>query len=350
MMLRFLVVGLLLTLLVGCAASPDAVAPTPQPTPALVFETVLPPGTIQPLDHPATITGVEARAALGPYETVMGLSIGGAARAYPLGLLSRHEIANDTLGGEPIVVTFCPNCNVGLATSRVVTDSNGAATTLTFGVSGKLLDTALVMQDRETNTLWSQSRLVAVEGALAGTTLRLLTVTQTTWDEWRAAHPNTELVIDERARAAAPANVQIPLPGLPQPGTGAEVPNATTQPTGYVLGVAAGQTARAFPLEQVAAAHVVNDEVAGVPPFVIVALDAPGAVAAWQRALEGQTLTFQWDGSTLRDDQTRSEWNPRTGAALSGPLAGAQLQPLDVSTMHWLGWQNLYPNTEVWLP
>ncbi len=329
---------MLAALLGGCqsATVPDRAAP---PTP-LPLKTLFPADAIQALDHPATISAQQAAAQVPPNEEVMGVVVNGEARAYPIGLLSRHEVANDTLGGEPIAVTFCALCNSGVAVSRVV-DDGGGARELHFGVSGKLLDDALVMVDRETQSLWAQSRLKAVEGTLAGQELTLLSSNQQPWGDWVAAHPDSSLVVAERPASAA---VYTP-PDFSLAGPAEE---AAGQPRGYIFGVASPNAARAFPLEKVEAARVVNSELDGAAPFVLLALEEPGAVAAWKRVAAGQPLTFVMQDGTLRDQETGSVWEARSGVAQSGPLAGERLEPFPLLLTHWRGWQDLHPASEVW--
>ena len=95
-------------------------------------------------------------------EPVLSLEINGDARAYPLGILTRHEIANDVVGGVPVAVTFCPLCNSGIAYERIV---NGEATE--FGVSGLLRNSDMVMYDRQTETFWQQFTGEGIVGPLA---------------------------------------------------------------------------------------------------------------------------------------------------------------------------------------
>ncbi len=337
MIARMLLAAVLLLMLAACAPSLAAPAPAPTATP-LPLETILPRNAIRALDHPATVMAAAASAHVAALDMVMGVRVGEAARAYPIGLLSRYEIANDTLGGLPIAVTFCPLCNSGVVFERTV-GADEAPDTLFFEVSGKLLDNALVMVDRESETLWAQSRAVGVAGPLAGTELELVAATQMTWQDWAAAHPDTTLVIDEQAQPAAIARV---LPSA----RGALAAPETVQ--GYVIGVASGDTSIAIPLDYVEVQGVVNAEVASLPPFLLAALDEPGAVTVWQRTHAGQTLSFQRDGAGLRDAETGTRWNRRTGAAEEGPLAGAQLKPFPTLLTHWLGWADLHPETEVW--
>lgn len=73
---------------------------------------------IPPLDDPRAVSVGEAEEDLSPTEPVIGLLIGGEARAYPLRVLIWHEIANDTLGGVPVAVTFCPLCNTAIVFDR----------------------------------------------------------------------------------------------------------------------------------------------------------------------------------------------------------------------------------------
>ena len=98
---------------------------------------------------------------------------------------------------------------------------------------------------------------------------------------------------------------------------------------GLGLGVFDGPKAVAFSLEKLAAAgvsHVVNDQV-GSTPFVVVARSQWNTAQAFDRRVNGQTLTFTMTNPgpfTMTDDQTGSEWNNR-GEAISGPLAGQRL-------------------------
>lgn len=307
----------------------------------LEFEEVLPARAIEVLDEPATVSAAEAASYIGQYDEVMGITIEGQSRAYPVGLMSRYEIANDRLGGQEVAVTFCAYCKTGISFLRTVEDK-----TLHFEVSGKFLDNAMVMMDRETGSLWAQSRLEAVKGDLAGQTLALLTASQVPWQEWVNAHPDTTLVIDEEA-SVAEANSGFALPVLPSAGSDAGS-DSVELVADYVIGVSSEEEAWGFPIEEIEKVAVVNEEITGQAPFVLVALEQPGAIMAWQRTHEGQTLTFVEEGGLLKDQETGTIWNKESGQAEKGPLEDAQLQPFSVKLTHWLGWIDLHPSSTLW--
>jgi hypothetical protein len=106
---------------------------------------------------------------IGDVEAVVSLSIGGDARAYPLRILTWHEIVNDTVDGRPVAVTYCPLCNAALAFERIVDGR-----TLDFGATGKLRHSDLVMYDRQTESWWQQFTGESIVGALAGKSLKLV--------------------------------------------------------------------------------------------------------------------------------------------------------------------------------
>ncbi len=128
-------------------------------------------------------------------DRVIGVSINGEARAYPLPVMQCHEVANDVLGGEPIAVTYNPLCDSAVVFDRAV---DGA--TLEFGVSGLLYNSNMLMYDRhpraEAESLWSQLLASAIAGPAAqrGSTLRVLPAWLCTWGEWLAAHPHTSVL------------------------------------------------------------------------------------------------------------------------------------------------------------
>jgi hypothetical protein len=129
-------------------------------------------------------------AALGDTEPVIALSIGEDARAYPLRVLIWHEIANDAVGGTPVVVTYCPLCNAALAFERAV---DGRV--LDFGTTGKLRNSDLVMYDRQTESWWQQFTGEAIVGAMTGHHLRLIPSRLESFDRFRQRFPQGKVLI-----------------------------------------------------------------------------------------------------------------------------------------------------------
>jgi hypothetical protein len=118
---------------------------------------------------------------------VIGVEVGGEARAYPLAVLNWHELVNDTLGGLPILVSDCPRCATGMVFDRTLDGR-----TRQFGVSGLLYRSDLLLYDHQTESLWSQIAATAVTGELAGKKLNLLGSRQQRWMDWLSAHPKLE--------------------------------------------------------------------------------------------------------------------------------------------------------------
>jgi Protein of unknown function (DUF3179) len=135
-------------------------------------------------------------AALGDTEPVIALSIGDDARAYPLRVLIWHEIANDTVGGTPVVVTYCPLCNAALVFERVV-DSR----VLDFGTTGKLRHSDLVMYDRQTESWWQQFTGDAIVGAMVGRHLRLVPSRLQSFDRFRQRFPEGQVLVPSNPNA-----------------------------------------------------------------------------------------------------------------------------------------------------
>lgn len=127
-----------------------------------------------------------AYGALDGEELVMGIRGEAATRAYPVRILNYHEVVNDWLGDVPIVITYCPLCGSGLAFRR---DLPSGVTT--FGVSGLLHESDLILYDRASQSLWQQATGRAFAGPRRGDALVEIEMTLTTWSEWRAAHPET---------------------------------------------------------------------------------------------------------------------------------------------------------------
>jgi Protein of unknown function (DUF3179) len=135
-------------------------------------------------------------ASIGDNEPVISLSVGSDARAYPLRLLIWHEIANDTIGGTPVAVTYCPLCNAALVFDRRVDDR-----TLDFGTTGKLRNSDLVMYDRQTESWWQQFTGEAIVGSLAGRRLGLLPSRLESFGRFRNRFPDGSVLVPSNPAA-----------------------------------------------------------------------------------------------------------------------------------------------------
>jgi hypothetical protein len=123
---------------------------------------------------------------LSTKDRVLGLKGAHQAKAYPIAILNWHEIVNDTLDGIPVVISYCPLCGTGMGFLRRV-----GSRILTFGVSGLLYQSDVLMYDHQTKSLWSQIAMQAVTGKNLGQRLEPIFLEHTTWSTWRKRHPNT---------------------------------------------------------------------------------------------------------------------------------------------------------------
>lgn len=142
-----------------------------------------PPDGIPSIDRPAFVNAADAR--LDDGDPVIGLFIEGEARAYPHRIMVHHEIVNDRVGGLTVAVTYCPLTATAQGFKRGGT---------TLGVSGQLLNSNLVMFDRASQTRFSQINATGLTGPHRGRTLDEVRLVWTTWQRWRAVHPNTRVL------------------------------------------------------------------------------------------------------------------------------------------------------------
>ncbi|HCF4209955.1 TPA: DUF3179 domain-containing protein [Pseudomonas aeruginosa] len=120
-------------------------------------------------------------------DIVFGVYHQGEAKAYPQRIMVWHEIVNDSLGGEPVSITYCPLTATAIGFKRGSTS---------LGVSGKLLNSNVVMYDRASDSYWSQIAAVAIEGPLKGQSLDEIQVTWTTWARWKERYPQTQVLTE----------------------------------------------------------------------------------------------------------------------------------------------------------
>ncbi len=151
---------------------------------------------IPAINRPTFVSLEEAARDLSPTEPVIGLVVNGEAKAYPLRVLTWHEIANDTIGGVPVAVTYCPLCNASIVFDRRI--DRGV---VDFGTTGKLRNSDLVMYDRQTETWWQQFEGRAVVGELTGTELVMIPSRLESFESFRARAPQGRVLVPNNPNA-----------------------------------------------------------------------------------------------------------------------------------------------------
>lgn len=145
---------------------------------------------IPTIDHPE-FTTAKAAGFITPEDRVLGLSYQGINKAYPLKIMNWHEIVNDTFQGTPVTVTFCPLCGSGIAYY-----GNIGGKVYSFGVSGLLYNSDVLLYDRQTESLWSQLMNQAISGSMRGTRLTPIALSHTSWSDWKTRHPDTVVMTE----------------------------------------------------------------------------------------------------------------------------------------------------------
>ncbi|MCH8292271.1 DUF3179 domain-containing protein [Candidatus Poribacteria bacterium] len=293
---------------------------------------------IPALTNPKTLPA-DAADYLRDDDLVLGLAINGESRAYPLRIMNWHEIVNDTLGGRPILVTFCPLCGTGIAFDPII---DGQSTE--FGVSGMLHNNDLLMYDRGTDapSLWQQVLGAAVVGPQTNTLLDLIPVIQAQWGEWKADHPTTSVLSTDtgfnRNYDLNPYAGYEKNPGLLFPLAGEEDTRLSRKTK--VLGVRMGVVSKAYVLDALREKQVLNDDVAGVP-IVLIASATSDSVRVYERK------NFQFEGALdkLVETGTGNVWTI-SEEALSDPKTGDSLERVsNVFVSFWFAWFSFYPDT-----
>lgn len=243
---------------------------------------------------------------LEDHDRILGLSRGREAKAYAVRILNWHEVVNDSIGGRSVVITYCPLCGTGIAFSA---DVEGQLHT--FGVSGLVYQSNLLMYDHQTESLWSQASMEAVAGPLTGSKLTPLYLVHTTWAEWKREHPNT-LVLSadtghDRDYGRDPYENYAKRRDLMFDVTNFD---PTYHPKTWVVGVEIGGTQKAYAFTE---------------------LEKLGLTGALTDQVNGRTIQVHFDG------EARSAW-----------VTDEDGRPLPSVMAFWFAWYAFHPDTQVY--
>lgn len=280
-------------------------------------------------------------------DLVFGLVRDGEARAYPQLVLVWHEIVNDVFG-EPLAVTYCPLTGSVVAFRGTAPDGRP----LTFNTTGKLVNSNLLMFDRETDSEWPQLLARAISGPQKGAALAEIPLVWSTWERWRAAHPDTRVLSPNtgfaRSYGSDPYGSYMPLGGYYHPTTPPLFPVMGRRSRRFdhkevVVGVKAGEARVAVKKLTVERQGVLPFE-AGRMPLVAFWDEGVATARVFESRASGRRLRFR--RGNLRDATSGSTWSP-AGEAEKGPLAGQRLRPAVFLDVMWFAWFAFFPQTEV---
>ena len=197
---------------------------------------------------------------------------------------------------------------------------------LNFSVSGKLWHRSLVMQDRETGTLWSHLLGQAMEGELKGAKLKMFPSQMTDWKTWLRANPDTTVLNMSRTSQEYRREFY-------------------RDPALFVLGLRVGARTKAWTFDRLLKERVVNDRVGDLP--VVLFFDPESLTAqAFERRVGGAETQFRITDQRFVDERSGSSWDPIKGKALDGASAGQQLIAVPAIVSGLMPWAVFHPDTE----
>ena len=271
-------------------------------------------------------------------DMVISLSVGGETHAYPVGALGYHHIVNDVVGGIPVAATYCTLCHTGIVWKRVV-----EGRVLTFRLTGIRNGNAL-LRDEETGSIWQQSTGVAIFGPFTGKQLEAMHSDELTFATWRSEQPRGYVLKPNPQYATLYEkkgwdDVIGKYPSV------IDTAKSGIAPRELMSGIAIGSASKAFPCKAILSARLIQDTVGSDAVLLVVGPDG-ASVRAFRVPANATFLRRDGADGLMTDAGTSSVWNFQ-GCAVSGPLAGQCLAPLDLVKDYWFDWLNYHPSTAV---
>ncbi|MFW9854784.1 MAG: DUF3179 domain-containing protein [Candidatus Thorarchaeota archaeon] len=311
---------------------------------------------IPAIDSPKFITIEEFESTIGEDYSdkfILGVEINGSARAYPIDILTWHEIVNDRIGdATTFSVTYCPLTASGILFH---TSSIGGST---LGTTGYLYENNLVFYDRKTDTFWNQMYGIVWCGELDGA-LDRGNMVETTWKTWKTLYPDTLILsrntgyhknynynpygsYDSRDTIFFPSAYRF----------GKEPYNwFPIKERSYILQLEA-QTF-VFPFQELMKTPIVNVSY-GTSASILVSNPNTHLVVAFNSELPDGTILDFTKGTSLNNDEfsfqdkSGTTWNLK-GKAISGPLKGQSLKPLPGYIAYWFAASVFYTQSKIYI-
>jgi len=308
------------------------------------------PDGIPPLELPE-FTRSLGSTGLDPTELVVGVKVGDDIRAYPHNILNWHEVVNDqfTMDGslERATLSYCP-----LTGSAVLWKSFMEPGDETFGTSGVLYNSNLILYDRENVNYWAQMLEQSILGPQVTRIPDRLQVVETTWGTWKAMYPETSLLTEDtgfsRDYNAYPYGSYREDNSLLFPVNNKE--DGRLHRKLRVLGINVGSSSKVYPIKRFASNVEIIKDTVGDMQVVVAGSSGHDFGVVYNRELEDCTVldfeAVQGELPVVMRDNEGNEWDV-FGTAVSGPRTGQQLQKTNSYVSYWFAWTAFFPGADI---
>lgn len=302
---------------------------------------------IPPIDNPKYISIADSSDFLNDQNVVFVFEQTNPPKIFPQKILVWHEIVNDKVDGKNISISYCP-----LTGSAIGFNGKVEGSSTTFGTSGKLLNSNLVMYDRKTESYWPQILGQAVKGKSVGEKLEMLPVIWTTWELAKERYPNALVLSKDtgyiRQYGRDPYGSYADQKSYYYSG-GPIFPviheNKRLPPKEVVIGIIDEESQLAITKKFVKENAVINEKVGETPIVAIYDKDLD-AVRVYKSINKSEALSFYLNNGYIYDKETNSKWNTQ-GKAIEGKLKGASLEWVPSFDVMWFAWAAFYPDTKL---
>jgi len=299
---------------------------------------VCPLDCIASLENPVFEKASETK--LRDDETVIGIDFNGVKKAYPFSRF--REVINDYAGDEPVLITWCPLCGTAIAFKREI---NGEP--VEFGVSGKLLNSDLILYERKDFTLIQQINGKSIVGNVLHEDLKRIPTDTVRWRDWKKMHPDTLVLVGgDQTRSTGKF---LPYEDIVQSIKETKLVKKDNRLNDheFIIGIDIEDVIKAYPQITIQDLSVINDKIEDTD---IVFLNIPGTdfIRIFKSEIDGKVLDLEFRNENFYDKNSGTTWS-FDGIALDGNNKGKSLEKIDFVRSFWFGWVAFHPDTELYI-
>jgi len=331
------------------------------------IQAVLPRNSFPTIDYPDFIDRIEGLKSFFRHEPVISVAVNGEAKAYPLNILTMHEISNDSIGGIPILPSYCPLCNSSMVFDRRI-NYNEKEYTLDFEVSGMLRNSDMIIADKQTESWWQQIIGYGLAGEMAGAELTIIPSMVISVEEFFKRYPKGKILSPKTGTESQKRYGTNPYENYDNEGNKPwkqffdhEKLDSRLAPMERVIGIKGKNGYKIYPFSKISKEGIINDNydnkniVIFFKEETVSILDnkeiaksrAVGSATVFSADLVGKTLSFKKGKGKFIDINTKSIWDI-TGRCIEGYYKGVTLNPELHSNNFAFAWLNFHPESIIY--